>query len=100
MNSPESPDLESCTVKVEIEPNDLPPPGASERFSRLLKKFGAWFGELPLPARVLLGIGGFFLALSTLTAILRLVSLVLSASILGLISIAIYRLAIAPGKNS
>ncbi|MEG3435801.1 hypothetical protein V0288_01595 [Pannus brasiliensis CCIBt3594] len=101
MNFPESPDRDNpyTAVEVEIEPNDAPPPDPSERFAPLLTKLKAWYSELPVPARVAVAVVGAFLALSTLTAILRLVSAVLSVLILGAIFLLIYRYALKPGKT-
>lgn len=102
MNFPESPDRDNpyTAVEVEIESNNPPPADPSERFALLLTKLKARYGELPVPARVAVAVVGVFLALSTLTAILRLVSAVLSVLILGAIFLLIYRYVIGSGKTT
>lgn len=102
MNFPESPDRDNpyTEVEVEIEPDDSPRLDTSRPFPLFLTKLKAWYETLPVPARVAVAVVGAFLALSTLTAILRLVSAVLSVLILGAIFLLIYRYAIRSGKTS
>lgn len=81
----------STEVEVEIEANDSPNVDTTVSFSATVTKVKAWYNSLAAPAQVVVAVAGAFVALSILTAILRLVSTVFSVLILGAIVYFIYR---------
>jgi hypothetical protein len=98
MQSPEPFDSKysSEEVEVEIETNDSPTVDTSVSFSGTLEKVKTWYSGLSTPAQVVVAVGAIFVSLSVLTAILRLVSAVLSALILAAIAYLIYRYILKP----
>jgi len=82
MQSPEPFDTKYTPEEVEVEAT--------------LEKVKTWYGSLSTPAQVVVAVAGVFVALSILTAILRLVSAVLSALILAAIVYLIYRYILKP----
>jgi hypothetical protein len=83
-------------VEVEIEADDSPPVETKVSFSRSLEKVKTWYSNLSTSAQVVVAVGGVFVTLSVLTAILRLVSAVLSVLILAAIVYFIYRFILKP----
>jgi len=89
-------EVEVEIVEVEIETDDFPPVATPVSFAATLEKVKTWYGSLSTPAQVVVAVAGVFVALSILTAILRLVSAVLSALILAAIVYLIYRYILKP----
>ncbi|TRV48518.1 MAG: hypothetical protein EWV53_14145 [Microcystis panniformis Mp_MB_F_20051200_S9] len=83
-------------VEVEIETDDFPPVDTRVSFATTLAKVKTWYGSLSTPAQVVVAVAGVFMTFSILTAILRLVSAVLSALILAAIFYLIYRYILKP----
>jgi hypothetical protein len=81
----------STEVEVEIDANDSPNVDTTVSFSATVTKIKTWYNGLAAPAQVVVAVVGVFVALSVLTAILRLVSAVFSVLILGAIVYFIYR---------
>jgi hypothetical protein len=98
MQSPEPSDSKYSfeEVEVEIETNDSPNVDSTVSFSGTLEKVKTWYSGLSTPAQVVVAVGAIFVSLSVLTAILRLVSAVLSALILAAIVYLIYRYILKP----
>lgn len=98
MQSPEpfDPKYSPEEVEVEIETNDFPPVDTPVSFSDTLEKVKTWYGSLSTPAQVIVAVVAVFVTLSILTAILRLVSAVLSTLILAAIVYLIYRYILKP----
>jgi hypothetical protein len=98
MQSPEPSDSKYSfeEVEVEIETNDSPNVDSTVSFSGTLEKVKTWYSGLSTPAQVVVAVGAIFVSLSVLTAILRLVSAVLSALILAAIAYLIYRYILKP----
>jgi hypothetical protein len=98
MNSPDSSDREIpyTDVQVEIEPEDSPRIDTGVTFGRAIENLRERYFALPVPARVAVAVVGAFITLSAVTAILRLVSAVLSVAIMGVILFLLYRFAVKP----
>jgi hypothetical protein len=86
----------STEVEVEIEANDSPTVDTKMSFSQTLARIQTWYGNLSTPAQVVVAVVGVFVTLSILTAILRLLSAVLSTLILAAIVYLIYRYILKP----
>jgi len=98
MQSPEPFDSQYSPeeVEVEIEANDSPNVDTTVSFSATVTKVKTWYNGLAAPAQVVVAVVDVFVALSVLTAILRLVSAVFSVLILGAIVYLIYRYILKP----
>ena len=98
MQSPEPFDTKYTPeeVEVEIETDDFSPVDARVSFAATVEKVKTWYGSLSTPAQVVVAVAGVFVTFSILTAILRLVSAVLSALILAAIFYLIYRYILKP----
>jgi multidrug efflux pump subunit AcrB len=98
MNSPQSPDRDNTypEIEIEVEPNDSPRLDPEVSFSRAIAKVKDWYTALPVPARVAVAVIGVFATFSLLTAVLRLVTAVVSLVIMGAVLVLLYRFAIKP----
>ncbi len=99
--NPESTDRENnyTEVQIEVEPIDSSPTDTGSSFSLALTKLKVWYGSLPVPARVAVALVGIFFTFSALTAILKLVSAVLSVLVTGVIFVLLYRFASKPNPS-
>jgi hypothetical protein len=100
MYSPESNDRHKFDqeIEIEVEPNDSPRLDPEVSFSRAIAKVKNWYTALPVPARVAVAVIGVFVTFSLLTAILRLVTAVVSLVIMGAVLVLLYRFAIKPNS--